>query len=130
MSDLPGRADSKVALHLLDRRVLPSSKEGKSSPTQTRPYLNSAQPKLSQSKSSQSQPNQKPAKSKSSQIKIQIQLNQNPARHLPRLLDPHIKREAAVLISDSADADAWGSLVFELDHLPLRGGCVGCERHK
>jgi hypothetical protein len=28
LSDLPGRADSKVARHLLDRRVRPSSKEG------------------------------------------------------------------------------------------------------
>jgi hypothetical protein len=27
--DLPGRAESKVALHLLDRRGDPSSKEGK-----------------------------------------------------------------------------------------------------
>jgi hypothetical protein len=27
-SDLPGRADSKVARHLLDRRSRPSSKEG------------------------------------------------------------------------------------------------------
>jgi hypothetical protein len=27
-SDLPGRAESKVALHLFDRRVRPSSKEG------------------------------------------------------------------------------------------------------
>jgi hypothetical protein len=27
--DLPGRAESKVALHLLDRRGHPSSKEGK-----------------------------------------------------------------------------------------------------
>jgi hypothetical protein len=27
-SDLPGRADSKVALHFIDRRVRPSSKEG------------------------------------------------------------------------------------------------------
>ena len=27
--DLPGRAESKVALHLLDRRGRPSSKEGK-----------------------------------------------------------------------------------------------------
>ena len=29
LSDLPGRADSKVARHLFDRRVHPSSKEGK-----------------------------------------------------------------------------------------------------
>jgi hypothetical protein len=28
VSDLPGRTDSKVARHLLDRRVRPSSKEG------------------------------------------------------------------------------------------------------
>ena len=28
LSDLPGRADSKVALHLFDRRGRPSSKEG------------------------------------------------------------------------------------------------------
>jgi len=29
MSDLPGRAGNKVAMHLLDRRVGPSSKEGR-----------------------------------------------------------------------------------------------------
>ena len=29
LPDLPGRADSKVAKHLFDRRVHPSSKEGK-----------------------------------------------------------------------------------------------------
>ena len=28
-SDLPGRAESEVALHSLDRRGLPSSKEGR-----------------------------------------------------------------------------------------------------
>ena len=33
LSDLPGRADSKVALHLFDRRGRPSSKEG---PTDSR----------------------------------------------------------------------------------------------
>jgi len=29
VSDLPGRAEAKVAWHFLDRRVRPSSKEGK-----------------------------------------------------------------------------------------------------
>ena len=36
LSDLPGRADSKVALHLFDRRGRPSSKEGQTDLVSTR----------------------------------------------------------------------------------------------
>ena len=37
LNDLPGRAEAKVALHLLDRRARPSSKEGERGFSATRP---------------------------------------------------------------------------------------------
>src|SRR5262245_196854 len=48
----------------------------------------------------------------------------------PRLLYPHVKREAPVLITDSTEANAWCGLVFELDHFALCGCWIRCECDK
>jgi len=51
VSDLPRRAESKVAWHLLDRRSAPSSKEGSShdftkSPHSTRSLIHTSPPQI------------------------------------------------------------------------------------
>src|SRR5206468_9181236 len=47
---------------------------------------------------------------------------------LPGLLYLDIEREAAVLITDAADSNAWSSLILEFHHLALRGCSVRRKR--
>src|SRR5262245_39548452 len=44
---------------------------------------------------------------------------------LPRLLDLHIEREAAVLVADAAESQSWRGLILQLQYLTLRRGGIG-----